>query len=148
MVPSLALISSTDSEHLSHSGFSLGETVRHGSFEFITDYFGGLSLSPRRSDKDTVFMGSTRIGPSSPRWAMIEDSIKEFHMASSGGGGSSLPSPKKLSAGAIPAPIITTPWQEDAPVIQSMTTFPPWVLVPQPDTDHSFERWHTPQEGQ
>jgi hypothetical protein len=32
------------------SGFSLGETVYLGSFEFITDYFGGLSLSPRRSD--------------------------------------------------------------------------------------------------
>jgi hypothetical protein len=47
-------------------GFSLGETVRLGSFEFIADYFGGLSLSPRRSNSSVAFMGSTHNGSPSP----------------------------------------------------------------------------------
>jgi hypothetical protein len=39
-----------DGERLTCGGFSLGETVQLGNFEFIVDYFGGLSLSPRRGD--------------------------------------------------------------------------------------------------
>jgi hypothetical protein len=66
MVPSSVLTFSTDGECLMCSGFSLGETIHLGSFEFITDYFGGLSLSLRRSNSDTTFMGSTRSGPPSP----------------------------------------------------------------------------------
>jgi hypothetical protein len=89
----------------------------HGYFEFITYYFNGLSLSPRRSDSGTVFMGSTHSGPPTPRQAMTEDSTEEFHTVSSGGGGSGLPSPRRLSTGAPPAPVITLPWQEDAPAI-------------------------------
>jgi hypothetical protein len=37
----------SDGEHLTCSGFSLGETVLLGNFEFITDYFGSMNLSPR-----------------------------------------------------------------------------------------------------
>jgi hypothetical protein len=47
MVPSSALVVAADDEHLSCGGFSLGETIFFGSLEFITDYFGGWSLSPR-----------------------------------------------------------------------------------------------------
>jgi hypothetical protein len=148
MVPSSMLAFSADGEHLMCSGFSLGETICLGSFEFNADYFDGLSLSPRRSDAGTAFMGSTHSGPSSPRWAMIEDSIEEFHMVSSGRGGFSLPSPRRLCMGAPPAPVTTPPGQEDALAIQSMTTVQPWALVPRLQTGHSFERWHTPQEGQ
>jgi hypothetical protein len=46
MVPSSVLAITSDGECLSCSGFSLSETIRFGSLEFITDLFGGLSLSP------------------------------------------------------------------------------------------------------
>jgi hypothetical protein len=48
MVPSSAIIIATDSERLMCGGFFLSETICLGSFEFIADYFGGLSPSPRR----------------------------------------------------------------------------------------------------
>jgi hypothetical protein len=38
-------------------GFSLDEPVHLGNFEFVVDYFGGLSLSPRRGNSGTAFMG-------------------------------------------------------------------------------------------
>jgi hypothetical protein len=66
MVPSSAITVATDGKHLTCGGFSLGETACIGKFEFIVDYFGGLSLSPRRGDKDTAFLGSTRSEPSTP----------------------------------------------------------------------------------
>jgi hypothetical protein len=59
MVPSSALTVSVDSECLTCGGFSLSETVHLGSFGFIGDYFGVLSLSPRRNDLGTAFMGAT-----------------------------------------------------------------------------------------
>jgi hypothetical protein len=46
VVPSLPIVVGADGEHLTCGGFSLGETVHLGNFEFITDYFGGLSLTP------------------------------------------------------------------------------------------------------
>jgi hypothetical protein len=139
MVPSFTLAFFADGEHLTCGGFSLSEVVHLGSFDFIADYFGGLSLSPRRSNSGTAFMASTRSGPLNLRWAMMEESIEEFHTASNGGGGSSLPSPRRLDAGAPLAPIATLPWQEDALTIQSMTMVQPWMLAPRPHTGHSFD---------
>jgi hypothetical protein len=81
MVYSFALAVSTNGECMMCSGFSLSENIRLGSFEFIIDYFGGLSLSPRRSDSDTSFMGSTHSGPLYPRRALIDDSTDKFRMA-------------------------------------------------------------------
>jgi hypothetical protein len=46
MVPSSTITIAADGEHLTCGGFSLGETICLGNFEFITDYFNGLSLSP------------------------------------------------------------------------------------------------------
>jgi hypothetical protein len=46
MVPSCALAVIADGEHLTCGGFSLGETIHLGNFEFIADYFSGTSLSP------------------------------------------------------------------------------------------------------
>jgi hypothetical protein len=112
MVLSSPLAIATDSECLTCGDFSLGETVRLGSFEFITDCFDGLSLSPKRKDSSATFMGSTRSGSLSP-WAMIEDSTKEFYTASSGEGSSGLPFPQRHDTGAPPAPIVTTPWLKD-----------------------------------
>jgi hypothetical protein len=82
MVPSSTLAFSVDGEHLTCGGFSLGKTIHLGSFEFIADYFGCLSLSPK-SDSGTAFMGLTYSRPPSSQRAMIEDSAEEFHMASS-----------------------------------------------------------------
>jgi hypothetical protein len=82
MVPSSTITITANGEHLTCGGFSPGETVCLGNFEFIVDYFGGL----RRH-----LHGSTCSGTPSPWWAMIEDSVEEFLMASNeeGGGGAS-----------------------------------------------------------
>jgi hypothetical protein len=64
MVPSSTIAVATDSEHLTCGGFSLGKIVHLGKFKFIADYFGGLSLFPRRSNKGTTFMGATHSGAS------------------------------------------------------------------------------------
>jgi hypothetical protein len=77
MVPSSAITITVDCECLTCGGFSLGETICLGNFEFITKYFDDPSLSPRRGYAGVAFMGST------PRWAMMEDSAEEFLMASS-----------------------------------------------------------------
>jgi hypothetical protein len=50
MIPSSAITDATDSECLMYGGFSLSETIHLGNFEFIADYFGSLSLSPRRGN--------------------------------------------------------------------------------------------------
>jgi hypothetical protein len=62
MVLSSALAIASDAECLTYGGFSLGETIHLGSFEFITNYFGGMSLSPRRGSLGATFMGHDR-GP-------------------------------------------------------------------------------------
>jgi hypothetical protein len=132
MVLSSAITIAADDEHLTCSGFSLGEIIHLGSFEFIIDYFGGLSLFPRRGNSSAAFMGSTRSGTPSSWWAMIVDSAKEFLMVSNGEGGSGLPSPRRGSTGAPPTPVTTTPWMENGLATQAMTTVPPWTVVPRP----------------
>jgi hypothetical protein len=113
MVSSSATTITDNSERLTYGGFSLGETICLRNFEFITDYFSGLSLSPKRGDSGTAFMDSTCSETPSLRQAMIEDSVEEFLMASSGEGGFGLPSPKRHDTGALPAPFTTTPWLKD-----------------------------------
>jgi hypothetical protein len=95
---------------LTCGGFSLSETVRLGNFEFIADYFGGLSLSPSRGDTGAALMGPTRSGVSTPRWTMIGDSVEEFLTVPSVEGSFSLPSPRRHGMGASLTPVITTPW--------------------------------------
>jgi hypothetical protein len=108
MVYSSVLTVPTDGECLMCSGFSLNETVHFGSLEFIADCFDGLSLSPRGNDSGIAFMGTTHSGSPSLR-AMIEDSTEEFYTATSGEGGSGLPSSRRHGTGAAPAPVTTTP---------------------------------------
>jgi hypothetical protein len=50
MVPSFVITVAVEGECLMCGGFSLSETIHLGSFEFITDYIGGLSLSPGRGN--------------------------------------------------------------------------------------------------
>jgi hypothetical protein len=66
MVPSSVITFAADGECLTFDGFSLGKPIHLGSFEFITDYFGSLSLSPQRGcgDSGTAFMGSIHRGAS------------------------------------------------------------------------------------
>jgi hypothetical protein len=92
MVHSFALTVSINGERLTCGGFSLCETVRFGSLEFIVDFFSDLSLSPNDNGSCVTFMGSPRSKPMTPLWAMIEDSTEEFFTASSREGGSGLPS--------------------------------------------------------
>jgi hypothetical protein len=87
MVPSSAFAVAADGERLSCGGFSLGETIRFESLEFITDRFdGGGWLRRHRQGLN-------------PRWATIlaagpnRDSTEEFHMALDGEGRINLPSP-------------------------------------------------------
>jgi hypothetical protein len=124
MVPSYLIAVAADGECLMCGGFSLCETVHLRNFEFITDYFSGLSLSPIRGDKVATFMGSTRSGTSTLRWAMIEDSPQEFLTMSSREGSFGLPSPRRHGAGASLAPSTTTPWMENSLATQAMTTVP------------------------
>jgi hypothetical protein len=114
MVPSFVITVAADGEQLTCGGFSLSETVRLGNFEFIADYFDGLSLSPRRGDAGTAFMGSTQSGAPTPRWAMIEDSVEEFLMVSSREGSFGHPSPRRYDTGASLAPITTSPRMKNA----------------------------------
>jgi hypothetical protein len=145
MVPSFAITVTADGERLTCGGFSLGESVRLGSFEFITDYFGGLSRSPRRGDSGAAFMGSTHNGTPSPQRTMIEDSIEEFLTTSSGEGGFSLSSPRRSGAEAPLAPVTTTLWTENTLPTQAMMTVPPRTTAPPSNTDVPFEQRRTRQ---
>jgi hypothetical protein len=87
MVPSSSIVVATECEHLTYSGFSLAEPVRLRNFEFIANYFSGLSLSPRRSDEGAVSVGSTHSGASTLQWGTIKGSAKGYLMASSKEGG-------------------------------------------------------------
>jgi hypothetical protein len=109
MVPSSALTVASDGEHLMCGGFYLGEIVCLWNFEFITDYFGGMSLSPWSGNSGATFMGSTHSRTPSPRQPMIEDSVEEFLTASSGEGSSGLPSPRRRGTGALLTQVTTTP---------------------------------------
>jgi hypothetical protein len=139
MVPSSMIIIVADDERLTCDGFSLGETVRLGHFEFIVNYFSGLSLSHRRSDASATFMVSTQSGAPTPRRATIEDSVEEFHTTSSGEGSFGHPSPRRHDTGASLTPITTMPRMENAPATQATTTVPPWMVAPRRETDLHFE---------
>jgi hypothetical protein len=56
MVASSSVAMTPDGEHLACIGLSLDEPVHLGNFEFIADYFSGLSLSPRRGNEGIIFM--------------------------------------------------------------------------------------------
>jgi hypothetical protein len=134
----LAGVKNIDDKRLTCGGFSLGEPVRLGNFEFITDYFSGLSLSPRGSDEGVVFVGSTHSGTSTPQWAMIVDSAEEYLTVSSGERVIDHLSPRQHSTGALLAPTSTTTWKE-AP---SMMRFPLRMVVPRSETNYLSERRH------
>jgi hypothetical protein len=138
MFPSSSITVATDGERLTCIGFSLGEPVRLGNFEFSANYFSGMSLSPRGSGEGAIFVGSTRSGASTPQQATTEDSTEEYLMTSSGEGGVDHLSPRRCSTGTLLTPTSTTTWKE-AP---SRMRFPLRTAVPWPETNYLFERRH------
>jgi hypothetical protein len=93
MVPSSVLTIVVDSERLSSDVFSFGETIHFGSLKFITDRFGGLSISSIGDSLGVTIMGSTHGRTPSLLPAMTEDSVMKFHTASDGEGTIDLPFP-------------------------------------------------------
>jgi hypothetical protein len=148
MVTSSSIAIAADGEHLTCGGFSLGETVHLGNFEFIADYFNGLSHSPRRSDTRAALIGPTHCRASAPWRKMIGDSAKEFLMAPSGEGSFNLPSQRRHDTGALLTPITTTPWKENVQAAQATTIVPPQTAAPRPETGFPFEQCHAHQGGQ
>jgi hypothetical protein len=104
IVPSSVITVATDGERLTCGGSSLGELVHLGNFEFIIDYFDGVSLSPRRGDSGVAFIGSTHSGTPSPRRAMIGDSTEEFNTTSDGEGGDRHPLSQEALHGGFDCP--------------------------------------------
>jgi hypothetical protein len=49
--------------------------------------------------------------------------------------------------GALPAPVTTTPWMENAPAAQAMTMVPPRTMALWLDTGLPFEKRCPRQEG-
>jgi hypothetical protein len=144
MVPSSSIAITTDGEHLACGGFSLGEPVRLGNFEFITEYFCGQSLSPMRGNEGAIFVGSTHSGASTTQRATIEDSTEEFSLRRAG---------KKLwppfrqvvQHGGPVHPTATATWKENAP---ATTRFPSRTVEPWPETNHPSEQHHIEHKGQ
>jgi hypothetical protein len=114
MVLSSSITITVDSKRLVCSGFSLGELICLVNFEFIADYFGGLSISPRRGNKGAIFVGPTHSRASTPQWATIEDPTEEFLTTSSEEGSFDNPSPRWFITGAPFAPTATATWKENA----------------------------------
>jgi hypothetical protein len=134
MIPSSVSAVTGDSECLLCDLFSLEETFRFRSLEFIAGHFGGLSRSPMGNGSDATIMASTHGRPSSSLWAMAGDFTKEFHTASDGEGRINLPSPRRHDTGGFNHPATTIPWLETTLTAQSMTTILPCQVAP----------WHEP----
>jgi hypothetical protein len=105
MVPPSSIVVTADDECLTCGGFSLGKPVHLGNFEFIANYFDGLSLSHRRGNEGTIFVGSTHSRASTLQRDTIEDSTEEFLTVSSEEGSFGHPSPKRCSTGARLPPV-------------------------------------------
>jgi hypothetical protein len=140
MVPLSTLIVAADCKCLLSDVFSFGEPICFGSLEFITDSFGGLSLSLIGDGSGATIMGSSHGGTPSPLQAMTEDSVEGFHTASNGEGRIDLPFPRRHDVGASTAPGTTIPWSETTLTSITMMTIPPRQEAPQHEPPLEEER--------
>jgi hypothetical protein len=91
-VPSSAFITAAGSEHLSCDGFSLGETIRFGSLELITDRFSRLSLSPLGMAQEPLLWVLLAAGHRSQSRSWWEIPLRGSPQLRVGKGGSTSPS--------------------------------------------------------
>jgi hypothetical protein len=86
--PKLTIIA--DGKHQIGGSFTLGEIVCFRSLEIIADCFGSLSLSNEENASGAVLMRMTHSRSLSPH-TILEDSVDEGDIASSGGRSSGFP---------------------------------------------------------
>jgi hypothetical protein len=98
------LVVTIDGACLTCGSFSLDKTIRFGSLEFIIDYFGSLSLSPKEGDSGAIFVGTTHSGSPS-LWDMIEDSLDDSTRLLEEMGASASPSPGDSAQGHHQLPL-------------------------------------------
>jgi hypothetical protein len=119
-----------DGNILTSAGFTLHETIYFWSLVFITDHFASMSLSPKGSDSDVIFVGMLHNGSPS-LLAILEDSSNEGDTASSRGRSSSSPDPQGCNVVTPTIPITTTPLSEGTSVPLTIPTVPLQIIVPQ-----------------
>jgi hypothetical protein len=105
MIPSAMITVAADGERLMCGGFFIGETVRFGNFELIAEYFGDLSLSPRRGDSqwDTIPV----VGHDRGLYRVVRHHVKR--------GGELRPPLSQEARHGRRAPVTITTWIENAP---------------------------------
>jgi hypothetical protein len=86
-------------------------------------------------------VGTTR-SESPSLWTIVNDSIDEFYIASSegGGGSSGFPTSQKFSVVTPLVPIMTMFWPEGTPTPSTIATVPLQTTIPRPGTGLQPER--------
>jgi hypothetical protein len=104
--PKLAIV--TDGKYQTNISFTLGKTIHFGSLEFIADHLYNMSLSPEGNDSGVVFVGMTHSGSPSLH-TILEDSVDEVDITSSGGRSFDFPIFQKCNMVTPTVPITTKP---------------------------------------
>jgi hypothetical protein len=129
MVLSSKPIIVANGNNLTSVGFTMGETIRFGSLEFIVDNFGDLSLSAEGNDSSTVLVGMVHSRPPSLH-TILEESTDEDDTASNGKGSSVLPILQGCNVMTMTTPITTTtPPPENTLVLLTIPTVSAWQRI-------------------
>jgi hypothetical protein len=145
MVHTSTLVVTADGKHRTSGGFILGETIRFGSMEFITERFGSLSLSDEWNDSGTVFVGMAHSG-SPLMHTILEDSADEGDTSSNGGGSSGFPISQGCNMLTLTVPITTTSPLEGTLMPLTILTVPLRAIILQTATGVPFEQQLAYQE--